>query len=632
MSTLSKVSADRQKRALTELLALPGNNTCADCLSPAPRWTSWNLGIFICVNCATAHRKLGSHVSKVKSVTLDTWTKEQVESMKNMGNIKANALYNPDPLRNPPPTNMEDGERDSELEKYIRNKYQYKTFMKRETVPPSSSRTPDISIRTTGTSNGKSRTSPVPAPGPNYREVIDAVSPSASSLMADMEWHTRELSRGNRNSADRSRSTPPDDAPKRPVFGAKLEYRPLASDPTPRGVTRPSTASGGLPTITATPPATKKAGSTGGGFSWASAASQPSTSSTTAPTARPQPELSATTTSAMSTTRASTLPPAAVHAAPAPPVHSRSLFEEDMLSLQFGAPSAATASAPTASTNPFPTAPSAFLGGQTAASPFTNPLTGAASPFGGMSAGVQPLTTGLAGMNLNATNPGFGAAPTTNAIGTMGGMAFSPGARGTLSMGPAAGASPFGANPANPFNALQQSTSPPPMTSPFVQPQQNAFQPNPQNPFGMLQARSPPPQLGNGLQSSTSPFQPSTTPFQGTTSPFQNPQVQSPFGTTPLFQQPQQTSSFPSFSTSSFASPSPFQSQQQQLPQFTGAMGTPFGGVPTSPGPSMGTGNAFAAFAQNMLPPTQKPQVQPNPLNPFGQPQQMGMGVNGWMT
>ncbi|SRR6266404_4539148 len=40
--------------------------------------------------------------------------------MREVGNIRSNQLYNPDEVRNPPPTNMIDAERDSELEKFIR--------------------------------------------------------------------------------------------------------------------------------------------------------------------------------------------------------------------------------------------------------------------------------------------------------------------------------------------------------------------------------------------------------------------------------------------------------------------------------------------------------------------------------
>ena len=52
-------------------------------------------------------------------------TKPPVQNMRNMGNLKANALYNPDEVRHPPPTNMIDSERDSELEKFIRSMLAY---------------------------------------------------------------------------------------------------------------------------------------------------------------------------------------------------------------------------------------------------------------------------------------------------------------------------------------------------------------------------------------------------------------------------------------------------------------------------------------------------------------------------
>ena len=44
-----------------------------------PRWASWNLGIFMCIRCAGIHRNLGVHISRVKSVNLDSWTPEQIE-------------------------------------------------------------------------------------------------------------------------------------------------------------------------------------------------------------------------------------------------------------------------------------------------------------------------------------------------------------------------------------------------------------------------------------------------------------------------------------------------------------------------------------------------------------------------
>ncbi|KAG1743736.1 uncharacterized protein EDB91DRAFT_1125701 [Suillus paluster] len=128
-SGISKIAIERNQRTLLELVMQPGNDVCADCKSRTPRWASYSLGIFICVNCASIHRKLGTHITKVKSITLDAWTKEQVEVMKQNGNIKSNTLYNPDEARHPPPTNMMEAERDSEIEKFIRAKYEFKWFL-----------------------------------------------------------------------------------------------------------------------------------------------------------------------------------------------------------------------------------------------------------------------------------------------------------------------------------------------------------------------------------------------------------------------------------------------------------------------------------------------------------------------
>ncbi|POW13439.1 hypothetical protein PSHT_07688 [Puccinia striiformis] len=128
-SSTTKAAAERHQRILLELLKQPGNEVCADCKTRNPRWASWNLGIFICVKCAGIHRKLGTHITKVKSLTLDSWTKEQVQCMKQLGNIKSNQIYIPNGARNPPPTDLEESERDSQLEKYIRTKYESKRFM-----------------------------------------------------------------------------------------------------------------------------------------------------------------------------------------------------------------------------------------------------------------------------------------------------------------------------------------------------------------------------------------------------------------------------------------------------------------------------------------------------------------------
>ncbi|KAL2166738.1 hypothetical protein VTG60DRAFT_2255 [Thermothelomyces hinnuleus] len=121
-SALSKRQQARNEKSLQELLHnVPGNNFCADCQARNPGWASWSLGIFLCMRCASIHRKLGTHVSKVKSLSMDSWTNEQVDNMRKVGNVVSNKLYNPDNKK--PPVPIDADEADSAMERFIRQKY-----------------------------------------------------------------------------------------------------------------------------------------------------------------------------------------------------------------------------------------------------------------------------------------------------------------------------------------------------------------------------------------------------------------------------------------------------------------------------------------------------------------------------
>lgn len=96
-----------------------------------PRWASWNLGVFLCIRCAGIHRNLGVHISRVKSVNLDSWTPEQVVSLQQMGNSRARAVYEaqmPDGFRRP--------QTDSALDSFIRAKYEHKKYIAKEWIQP----------------------------------------------------------------------------------------------------------------------------------------------------------------------------------------------------------------------------------------------------------------------------------------------------------------------------------------------------------------------------------------------------------------------------------------------------------------------------------------------------------------
>ena len=113
-------------RLFSNLLRDEDNKYCVDCDAKGPRWASWNLGIFLCIRCAGIHRNLGVHISKVKSVNLDTWTPEQVAAIKEMGNSRARAVFEanvPEGFRRP--------QSDSALEAFIRTKYEQRKYVAR---------------------------------------------------------------------------------------------------------------------------------------------------------------------------------------------------------------------------------------------------------------------------------------------------------------------------------------------------------------------------------------------------------------------------------------------------------------------------------------------------------------------
>ncbi|KAM9732781.1 arf-GAP with coiled-coil, ANK repeat and PH domain-containing protein 2 [Menidia menidia] len=79
--------------ALGVALAPAGNRRCCDCEEAEPRWAAVNLGVTICIQCSGIHRSLGVHVSKVRSLTLDSWEPEQLKLLSILGNDVINGIY-----------------------------------------------------------------------------------------------------------------------------------------------------------------------------------------------------------------------------------------------------------------------------------------------------------------------------------------------------------------------------------------------------------------------------------------------------------------------------------------------------------------------------------------------------------
>ncbi|XP_031623920.1 stromal membrane-associated protein 1 [Contarinia nasturtii] len=199
-SERTKFIQEKCQTLLSLMLRDEDNKYCVDCDAKGPRWASWNLGVFLCIRCAGIHRNLGVHISRVKSVNLDTWTPEQVVSLQQMGNSRARAVYEaqmPDSFRRP--------QTDSALETFIRAKYEQKKYVAREWVQPppvkvnwdkeideemekQKRKKKGLPITTTTSTNGKLDTpkstpsfksTPIPAPLP--KPTANSSSPKTSS-------------------------------------------------------------------------------------------------------------------------------------------------------------------------------------------------------------------------------------------------------------------------------------------------------------------------------------------------------------------------------------------------------------------------------------------------------------------
>ncbi|VDM21867.1 unnamed protein product [Hydatigera taeniaeformis] len=126
-----KQQNDRLQLIIADLVRDEENKYCADCDAKGPRWASWNLGVLLCIRCAGIHRGLGVHISKVKSLNLDSWEPQQVAMLKAVGNRRARELYEanlPELFRRP--------QTDSALEQFIRAKYEQKRYVSSDFVAP----------------------------------------------------------------------------------------------------------------------------------------------------------------------------------------------------------------------------------------------------------------------------------------------------------------------------------------------------------------------------------------------------------------------------------------------------------------------------------------------------------------
>ncbi|KAI1000646.1 hypothetical protein K3495_g7549 [Podosphaera aphanis] len=162
------------------------------------------LGIFLCMRCAALHRKIGTHITKVKSLSMDSWSNEQVETMKRIGNMASNRIYSSPNAKIP--FSLDSSDTDAAMERFIRQKYQNNPNMVK------SSQKPDIE----GTYSDD-RPPPLP-PKTGNRFGLRSVS---SIFPLSSKYKKESVENSQENSRQRSLS-PRKNKPSR-VFGVTVE-------------------------------------------------------------------------------------------------------------------------------------------------------------------------------------------------------------------------------------------------------------------------------------------------------------------------------------------------------------------------------------------------------------------------
>lgn len=125
--TTSRRKSIDMKQVADDLMAV--NMYCADCGMANPDWASLNLGVLICIECSAVHRSLGVHLSKVRSLKLDSLNPGEVMLLKELGNSVVNPIWE-DGMASQTgwkkPTETADRKA---REEWIRSKYMWKGFL-----------------------------------------------------------------------------------------------------------------------------------------------------------------------------------------------------------------------------------------------------------------------------------------------------------------------------------------------------------------------------------------------------------------------------------------------------------------------------------------------------------------------
>ncbi|CAI4224042.1 unnamed protein product [Auanema sp. JU1783] len=117
-----KRQEEKNSKLLRELAGLPSNRNCFECGQRGPTYVNITEGSFCCTSCSGILRGLNPP-HRVKSISMATFTTEEIEKLKNLGNAENSrtwlGLYGGTP---PTMTNRED------IQAFINKKYEQKAW------------------------------------------------------------------------------------------------------------------------------------------------------------------------------------------------------------------------------------------------------------------------------------------------------------------------------------------------------------------------------------------------------------------------------------------------------------------------------------------------------------------------
>lgn len=113
---------------LAKVQQIPSDRTCAECRTTrAVEWVSINLLLVLCIDCSGAHRSLGAHISKVRSLTLDVgaFTPSLRVALFAVSNARLNAVWEElmPPTEKPAPTATPKTRLKFITEKYVEKRF-----------------------------------------------------------------------------------------------------------------------------------------------------------------------------------------------------------------------------------------------------------------------------------------------------------------------------------------------------------------------------------------------------------------------------------------------------------------------------------------------------------------------------